>query len=89
MKPDYIDRLIPDSRDIVLLSQSAAVPVMDILFRAIDAKIDLLRDEIERHPKFSGDALEDDLVFILGAINGLNWVKRLPARSDEMIRKIG
>lgn len=88
MKPDYLEKLLPDSQSIVLLSQSESVPAVQVVMLAVENKRAMLRKEIEEHPKHSPDELEDDLVFMLGMIKGLNWALGLPARSREIINKI-
>ena len=83
-----IDKYIERSEDIVLLSESGSVRAIQVLLSACEKKRDALREIIETNPKHSPEELQEDLVFLLGMIKGINWVIGLPARSRDFIKKI-
>lgn len=76
---NYADR----SQDILLLARAEEVEVVRVLLNAAKKKRGELREIMEKNPKHSPGDLEEDLVFLLGMIKGLNWVLGLPQRSRE------
>jgi len=85
LRPEkYIER----SEDIVLLSEADSIKAVQVLLATATNKRNALRKIIETNPKHSPGELEEDLVFILGMIKGINWILGLPARSRDCINKL-
>ena len=83
-----LDKYLPRSEDIVLLSQAEKVRVVEILMAAVEKRRDELRDYNEQTPKECPEDLREDYRHVSGEISGLNWVLGLPERSREFIDKI-
>ena len=83
-----IEKYADKSEDIVLLSESESIRAVQVLLATATNKRDALRKIIETKPKHSPEELEEDLVFILGMIKGINWILGLPARSRDYINKL-
>ena len=83
-----IDQYLDRSEDIILLSQSGGIEAVRVLLKAAENKRNKVRDILETKPKHSPENLEDDLVFLLGMVKGLNWVLGLPARSENYIKNL-
>jgi len=83
-----IDKYLDKSGEIIILSQSEEVEAVRILLKAVESKRDKLREVLETKPKNSPEDLEEDLVFLLGMVKGLNWVLGLPARSRDYINNL-
>jgi len=82
---DRINKYLDKSEEIILLSQSEEVEAVRVLLKAVKSKRDKVRQLYETKPKHSPEDLEEDLVFLLGMVKGLNWVLGLPARSRNYI----
>ena len=85
---DRISKYLEKSEEIILLSQSEEVEAVRVLLKATENKRDAIRETLETQPKHCPDDLEDDLVFLLGMVKGLNWVLGLPARSRNYINNL-
>ena len=85
---DRIEKYLDKSEEIVLLSQAEEVAAIRVLLKAIESKRNQVRETLETKPKHSPDDLEDDLVFLLGMVKGLNWALGLPARSRDYINNL-
>jgi len=83
-----IDKYLNESGEITLLSQSEEVEAVRVLLKATKNKRNKIREILETKPKHSPEDLEEDLVFLLGMVKGLNWVLGLPARSRDYINNI-
>ena len=83
-----IDQYLDRSEDIILLSQSGGIEAVRVLLKATENKRNKVRDILETKPKHSPENLEDDLVFLLGMVKGLNWVLGLPERSETYIKNL-
>jgi hypothetical protein len=83
-----IDQYLDKSQEIILLSKSQEIEAVRVLLKATENKRNKVRDILETKPKHSPENLEDDLVFLLGMVKGLNWVLRLPARSENYIKNL-
>jgi len=83
-----IDKYLNESGEITLLSQSEEVEAIRVLLKATKNKRNKVREILETKPKHSPEDLEEDLVFLLGMVKGLNWVLGLPARSRDYINNI-
>lgn len=83
-----IDQYLDKSEEIILLSQSKEIEAVRVLLKATENKRNKVRDILETKPKHSPENLEDDLVFLLGMVKGLNWVLGLPARSQNYIKNL-
>ena len=81
-----IDKYLDESGDITLLAESEQIKAVRVLLKAAENKRDKVREILETKPKHSPENLEEDLVFLLGMVKGLNWVLGLPARSGEYIK---
>lgn len=82
-----IDQYLDLSEEIILLSRSREIEAVRVLLKATENKRNKVRDILETKPKHSPENLEEDLVFLLGMVKGLNWVLGLPARSENYINK--
>ncbi len=76
----YIDR----SENVTLCSQAEEVRVVQVIFEAAEKRIEELRS---KKPKRSPEDLTQDIIYILGIVDGLNWVLGLPERSRELRNK--
>jgi len=80
-----IDKYLDTSGEIILLSKAGEVEAVRVLLKATENKRDKVRETLETNPKHCPENLEEDLVFLLGMVKGLNWVIGLPARSEKYI----
>jgi len=83
-----IKKYLDKSEDIVLLSQSQEIEAVRVLLKAVENKRNEIRNILETKPKHSQEELEEDLVFLLGMIKGLNWALGLPERSRAFIKNL-
>lgn len=83
-----LDRYVHRSEDIILLSQSDEIKVVQVLMDAISERREELRKKNEEHQRFCPEDLTEDTVGISGEIRGLNWVLGLPQRSRDFIKNI-
>lgn len=71
---DYIE-------DVTELAQLAALytngPTQTLL-RAASKKLDKVRESYERHPVSGSKDLTENIVWMLGVVAGLTWVKEFP-----------
>lgn len=83
-----VEKFFDHSSDILLTSKAGEVEISKVILKACEKKRDMLRSLVETNPKHCPESLEEDLVFILGMIKGLNWVLELPGSCLEAIKKI-
>lgn len=83
-----IDKYIPVSQDVVIVSQAEEVRAAFALLEAAKARIDELRTETEDRPRECPDDLTKDWRYLAGQIAGLKWILGLPGRSRDFIKKL-
>ena len=83
-----INKYLDKSEEIVLLSQSEEIEAVRVLLKAVKAKRDKVRENYETNPKHCPENLEEDLVFQLGMVKGLNCALGLPERSRDYIKNL-
>lgn len=83
-----IEKYIPRSEDVVLLSQADQVRTAQVLLEAAYKKRDELRLKNENSPKHCPERLTDDMTYVAGMIGGLNWVLNLIPNCNKYINQI-
>lgn len=81
-----LEKYIPDSHDIVLMSQAESVGVIKVQSKAIKAKIKELEKDLNIRPVISNE-IKDDIRHKLGEINAYKWVLGLPKSCMNFIDK--
>lgn len=76
-----IKKYLPESLQIVGAAEADDIRASKALLSAAQKRIDEIRDEIEDRPQRNESDLKKDVVYKLGFIAGLKWVRRLPSEA--------
>lgn len=83
-----IDKLVNDGTDIVVLAGSTDIKAVRVVIDAAVKMRDAARKRIEEKPVHCPENLNNDVVFLLGYVNALNEIIRLPEEAKKSLNHL-